>query len=546
MAWNYILLLFITFSLSSCHVIAENVLRTKVVILGAGMTGITAAKTLHEEGVHDFVVVEARSELGELSSFAVPSQFALYQLLFCSSSGGRMQTFTLENGINVELGPNWIHGLGRLPSELNPIYSLAIKYNLTTVSSNAEDLETFDSSGKINMNKDLEEVSSAWERYLALAGHRLDNEKADLTARAGFSLSAFKPRNHLQEAAEYFLFDFTFGQPPEVTSFIGAANNNNYTRGYGFLVQQEAKEFLNASDSRLALNHVVTSITYSTEGVQIQTDKHLTIEADHAICTFSLGVLQNDDVKFYPPLPPWKQEAIYGTNMATYTKIFLRFNQSFWAESEFWLYADPKRRGYYPIWQPLDLPGFLPGSNTLLVTVTDTEARRIAKQSTEETRAEIMAVLRSMYGKDIPDPQEIVYKNWHSDPLFRGSYSNWGASYPFDVFRTLREPLYNRLWFAGEGTSTAFFGFLHACLKLPLSLKSTDGAYLEGQKAAKAVIETLQDHTTGEEYHHHYKEYSKNQDFNGFSELRSDSLNELRQLIRAGDKLVTNAKAAVN
>lgn len=158
----------------------------------------------------------------------------------------------------------------------------------------------------------------------------------------------------------------------------------------------------------------------------------------------------------------------------------MRFNESFWTENEFWIYADRKRRGYYPIWQSLDLPGFLPKSNLLLVTVTDGEALRISKQSKEETQTEIMDVLRSIYGNYIPDPEEIVYKNWHSDPLFRGSYSNWGASYPFDVFRRLREPLYNRLWFAGEGTSTAFFGFLHACSTLFCSLNSMFDASLIG------------------------------------------------------------------
>lgn len=85
-----------------------------------------------------------------------------------------MQTYTLANGLNVELGPNWIHGLGRLPSELNPIYSLALKHNLTTVFSNADDVVAFDNSGKIDMTEDLEEVTNAWEKYLAIAGSSIN------------------------------------------------------------------------------------------------------------------------------------------------------------------------------------------------------------------------------------------------------------------------------------------------------------------------------------------------------------------------------------
>ena len=42
---------------------------------------------------------------------------------------------------------------------------------------------------------------------------------------------------------------------------------------------------------------------------------HILIEADYALVTFSVGVLQNDDVAFDPVLPDWKQEAIQSINM---------------------------------------------------------------------------------------------------------------------------------------------------------------------------------------------------------------------------------------
>ena len=75
-----------------------------------------------------------------------------------------------------------------------------------------------------------------------------------------------------------------------------------------------------------------------------------------------------------------------------------------------------------------------------------------------------MSVLRAMYGPDIPDPEQILFKRWHSDPLFRGSYSNWGTSYPPAMFDDLRAPLEGRLWFAGEATSYEFYGFLQVCV----------------------------------------------------------------------------------
>lgn len=61
----------------------------------------------------------------------------------------------------------------------------------------------------------------------------------------------------------------------------------------------------------------------------------------------------------------------------------------------------------------------------LLVTVSDEESRRIEQQSDEETKAEVMEVLREMFGKDIPEAIDILVPRWWSDRFFKGTFSNW-------------------------------------------------------------------------------------------------------------------------
>jgi len=79
----------------------------------------------------------------------------------------------------------------------------------------------------------------------------------------------------------------------------------------------------------------------------------------------------------------------------------------------------------------------------------------------------MLAVLKNMYPDvDIPEPLEIVFKRWHSDPLFRGTYSNWGVGYAPAVFDDLRAPVGTRLWFAGEATSFKYYGFLQVRIQL--------------------------------------------------------------------------------
>lgn len=83
----------------------------RVLILGGGVAGLNAAQTLHQEGVDDFMVVEASGKLG-----------------------GRMKSFVFGSPgreYTLEAGANWIHGTQIEDGPANPIYELAHKHNLS-------------------------------------------------------------------------------------------------------------------------------------------------------------------------------------------------------------------------------------------------------------------------------------------------------------------------------------------------------------------------------------------------------------------------------
>ena len=80
-----------------------------VLILGGGMTGVIAARTLHERGHDNFIVVDARDELG-----------------------GRMQTKTIGKNFTVEQGPNWVQGTQTGNGPANPILTLTKKHGVKT------------------------------------------------------------------------------------------------------------------------------------------------------------------------------------------------------------------------------------------------------------------------------------------------------------------------------------------------------------------------------------------------------------------------------
>lgn len=76
------------------------------------MAGVTAARTLNDQGIDDFILIEARHELGG----------RMMSHLF--GEVGRQHT--------VEVGANWVQGTrtGRGPE--NPVWSLAKKHRLDT------------------------------------------------------------------------------------------------------------------------------------------------------------------------------------------------------------------------------------------------------------------------------------------------------------------------------------------------------------------------------------------------------------------------------
>lgn len=67
------------------------------------------------------------------------------------------------------------------------------------------------------------------------------------------------------------------------------------------MIQQEANEFL--SVQQRMFNATVHTVAHSKDGVTITLIDGTTLSAEYALCTFSLGVLQNDDVQFRPTLP---------------------------------------------------------------------------------------------------------------------------------------------------------------------------------------------------------------------------------------------------
>ncbi|KAI0145764.1 putative flavin-containing polyamine oxidase [Hypoxylon sp. NC0597] len=451
-------------------------LKTTVAILGAGVAGITAAQALSNASVSDFLIVERNNYIGG----------RVAHTNFGSKPDGTPYV--------VELGANWVQGLGSKGGPENPIWTLAKKYGVNNTFSNYSSILTYDETGAADYTDLFESFETAYGIMEQDAGYLLTDNLQDTSARAGLSLAGWKPKKDMHaQALEWWEWDWETAWSPEQSgmlfgiagynlTFYQFSDENNFVwdqRGFNTFVIGEAYEFLEDNDPRLLLETVVKTVSYGPEGVVVQLDDGGCIEAQHAVATFSVGVLQNDVVEFDPPLPRWKREAIEQFQMGTYTKIFLQFNETFWdRDTQFFLYADNTTRGYYPVWQSLSATGFIEESNIIFVTVVDGQSYRVERQSDEETKAEVMAVIRAMFPDlEIPDPIAFMYPRWSTEEWAYGSYSNWPVGMTLEKHQNLRANV-DRLWFAGEATSAQYYGFLH-------------GAWFEGRDVGMRIAGLL-------------------------------------------------------
>ncbi|XP_006649546.1 polyamine oxidase 1-like [Oryza brachyantha] len=449
----------------------------RVIIVGAGISGISAGKRLSEAGITDVLILEATDHVG-----------------------GRMRKENFA-GVNVEVGANWVEGVnGGKMNPIWPIVNSTLKlrnfhsdFDYLAQNIYKEDGGLYDEAEAQKIIDRANKVGDSGEK---LAATLSPSGRDDLSILAMQRLNNHQPSgpsSPVDMVVDYFLYDYEFAEPPRVTSLQNAVPAKTFSdfggdvyfvadqRGYESVVHYLAGQYLNTSksgdiaDARLQLNKVVREISYSSSGVIVKTEDGSVYQADYVMVSASLGVLQSDLIQFKPQLPKWKILAIYEFDMAVYTKIFVKFPKKFWPEGqgrEFFLYASTKR-GYYAIWQEFEKQ--YPDANVLLVTVTDEESRRIEQQSDNQTKAEIMEVLRNMFpGKDVPEVTDILVPRWWSNRFYKGTFSNWPIGVNRYEFDQLRAPV-GRVYFTGEHTSEFYNGYVH-------------GGYLAGIDSADILI----------------------------------------------------------
>ena len=420
---------------------------SEIIVIGAGISGLSAARKLREQG-YDVIVIEARSRIG-----------------------GRVWTSREWADAPLDLGASWIHGV-----KGNPITSIVKDNNIKTVVTDYENHWIYNANGREISDADYDRIdgyTDLLEEYIAEAEKESDE---DISIQSIVD-RVFQEENLSAIEKREILYALNTVVEHEYAGDINALSAFYFDQGEDFQGEDVIfplgyDQIVNvlAAGLDIRLNEKVQTVAYNQNGVVISTDQGK-YSGKYTVITLPLGVLKSGSVQFSPALPAKKTNAIQQLGIGLLDKVYLRFPQIFWENGAELIGYIGERKGEWAEW--LNIAHYT-GKPILLGFNAATFARQTENWSDQKIVAEAMNALRTIFGPNIPEPSSWQITRWAADPYALGSYSYLAVGTNTKTLKALAAPVDERLFFAGEATSQNYQATVH-------------GAYLSGIRAAEEI-----------------------------------------------------------
>ncbi|MFM9140633.1 MAG: flavin monoamine oxidase family protein [Solirubrobacterales bacterium] len=421
--------------------------RRRVVVIGAGMAGLGAARVLKDRRI-DVVLLEARERIG-----------------------GRVHTVE-RFGTKIDLGASWIHD-----SRGNPLTEVAKRAGLQTVPTDYEAVRARFAGGEPVSGAQLERAFAAYESIqtsLYRRARRSPRSPLAPARRAGIARQSLPAPD--RKVLDWILgveIPLDLAADPSALSLDGYYEGETWNGGPDLMIRGGAAQLVQALATGLEARTgaEVKAVARDGRGVRVTTASGEQITADGCIVTVPLGVLKGQAIRFDPPLPARQRRAIAGVGFGLLEKTFLSYDEAWWPD---------EAQVLGTVGAPLDQAVAaltlerLTGTPLAVGFTGGSWAERI--EASEETTEEVVKSLRAGFG-DAATPTGAFSTAWKRDPFARGSYSHLA-------------PGTDASWRAvlGRAAGRGGLGGEHTSIARPSTM---DGAWLAGRKAALRLASAL-------------------------------------------------------
>ena len=400
----------------------DKILDAEIAIVGAGAAGLAMAQALQARD-RDFILLEASHRIG-----------------------GRAYTEQLTPDIPFDLGAHWIHS-----DQLNPFMTIAAELN-----------EEFD---RVIEDKDDYFLAEYFEdgtwlpdsAYAELSDYAARQRAAvEEAARQDDGRSVFDVIDNDDRWAPYF--HMFFGQnftcdvdevsARDAASYVEGGVDYAVRSGFGNLLAKFG------ADLPVTLNTAVEEIDYSGPTIRLRTAKG-ELRVAKVILTVSTGILAGQQISFKPALPDWKLDAIRGLPMGSSTRIGLTLEERFLEDlpDDFTVKVGDD--------EPLHFRNRPCGLACIEVATGGRIAQWMEKSGENAAVEYVLEHLRHVVGNDQRmTVQRKLVSAWDGDAWTLGAYSFASPGEQHQRAK-LAESIDDRVYFAGEATSTKYYATVH-------------------------------------------------------------------------------------